>query len=109
MKLAIIGGGAGGPTAAARARRLDEHAEILMFERGEQVSYAHCGLPYYIGGVIEDRDSLLVSNPERLRKRYRIETGKVVTRFDAENRLQTNVYIFEYQVGLFRLSHGSEL
>ncbi|MCD6507202.1 FAD-dependent oxidoreductase [Candidatus Poribacteria bacterium] len=73
MKLVIVGGGAGGPTAAARARRLDENAEIVMFERGEHVSYGHCGLPYYIGGVIENREALLISTPERFRERYRVE------------------------------------
>jgi len=73
MKLVVVGGGAGGPTAAARARRLDEHAEVVMFERGEHVSYAHCGLPYYTGGIIADRDQMLVSNPEQLKQRYRIE------------------------------------
>ena len=52
MKIVIIGGGAGGATTAARARRLDEKAEIIIFERGAHVSYAHCGMPYYIGGVI---------------------------------------------------------
>ncbi|HID10063.1 MAG TPA: CoA-disulfide reductase [Candidatus Latescibacteria bacterium] len=73
MKLVVVGGGAGGPTAAARARRLDEGAKIVLFERGEHISYAHCGLPYYIGGVIKDRGRLLVSTPERFRKRYRVE------------------------------------
>ncbi|MCS7187232.1 MAG: CoA-disulfide reductase [Armatimonadetes bacterium] len=73
MKLVIIGGGAGGATAAARARRLDEHAEIVLFERGEHVSYAHCGLPYYIGGVIQNREALLASTPERFKNRYRVD------------------------------------
>jgi NADPH-dependent 2,4-dienoyl-CoA reductase/sulfur reductase-like enzyme/rhodanese-related sulfurtransferase len=73
MKLVIIGGGAGGPTAAARARRLDEKAEIIMLERGENVSFAHCGLPYYIGGIISKRNNLLVSSAPQLRKRYLID------------------------------------
>ncbi len=58
MKVVIIGGVAGGATAAARIRRLDEKAEILVFERSGYVSYANCGLPYYIGGVIEDPGEL---------------------------------------------------
>jgi NADPH-dependent 2,4-dienoyl-CoA reductase/sulfur reductase-like enzyme len=62
-KLVIIGGVAGGATAAARARRLDEHAEIILFERGEHISFANCGLPYYIGQVIHDRDDLFVTTP----------------------------------------------
>jgi NADPH-dependent 2,4-dienoyl-CoA reductase/sulfur reductase-like enzyme/rhodanese-related sulfurtransferase len=72
-KLLIIGGGAGGPTAAARARRLSENDEIILFEQGEHISYAHCGLPYFIGGVITDRSLLTVSNPDRFRQRYRVE------------------------------------
>lgn len=72
MKLVIIGGGAGGPAAASRARRLDENAEILMFERGEHISYGHCGLPYYIGGVIQDRENLLISTPEKFNQLYRV-------------------------------------
>ena len=73
MRLLIVGGVAGGATAAARARRLDEEAEIIMFERGEHVSFANCGLPYYIGGEIAERGQLLVADAELLRKRYRIE------------------------------------
>lgn len=60
MKVLIIGGVAGGATAAARLRRMDENAEIILFERGEYVSYANCGLPYYIGGTIAERDRLFV-------------------------------------------------
>jgi NADPH-dependent 2,4-dienoyl-CoA reductase/sulfur reductase-like enzyme/peroxiredoxin family protein/TusA-related sulfurtransferase/rhodanese-related sulfurtransferase len=73
MKLVIIGGGAGGPAAASRARRLDENAEIVMFERGEHISYGHCGLPYFIGGVIKDRSDLLISNPENFKQLYNVE------------------------------------
>jgi len=71
-KLVIVGGVAGGATAATRARRLDEHAEIVLFERGEHISFANCGLPYYIGGIIKERDDLLVATPELLRSRYNI-------------------------------------
>ncbi len=64
MKYVIIGGVAGGATAAARIRRNTEKAEIILFERGEYISYANCGLPYYIGGVIEERERLFVQTPE---------------------------------------------
>lgn len=73
MKLVIIGGGAGGPAAASRARRLDENADIVMFERGEHISYGHCGLPYYIGGVIQNRGDLLISTPEEFKQLYRVD------------------------------------
>src|SRR6056297_3015924 len=65
MKYVIIGGVAGGAATAARLRRDDESAEIIMFERGKHISYANCGLPYYIGGTIQDRDNLFVQTPEK--------------------------------------------
>ena len=65
MKYVIIGGVAGGATTAARLRRNDENGEIIMFERGKHISYANCGLPYYIGGTIHDRDNLFVQTPEK--------------------------------------------
>lgn len=71
-KIVIVGGVAGGASAAARLRRLDETAEIVLLERGGQVSFANCGMPYYIGGVIEDRDKLLLQTPESLYERFRI-------------------------------------
>jgi len=72
-KLLIIGGVAGGATAAARARRLNERAKIIILERGEHISFANCGLPYYIGGVIKYRDNLLVTTPEDFEARYGVE------------------------------------
>ena len=72
-KLLIVGGVAGGATAATRARRLDEHAEIVLFERGEYVSFANCGLPYFIGEIIKEREELLLTTPEALRTRYAID------------------------------------
>ena len=64
MKVVIVGGVAGGATAAARIRRLDEQAEIVIFERSGYMSYANCGLPYYIGGVIDDPAELTLQTPE---------------------------------------------
>lgn len=72
MKVVIIGGVAGGATAAARIRRLDEQAEIVVFERSGFVSYANCGLPYYIGGTIEDESDLTLQTPESFWKRFRV-------------------------------------
>jgi NADPH-dependent 2,4-dienoyl-CoA reductase/sulfur reductase-like enzyme/rhodanese-related sulfurtransferase len=73
MKIIIVGGVAGGASAAARLRRLDESAEIILIERGENISYATCGLPYYIGSVIEKRDSLLVQKPTAISKRFNLD------------------------------------
>ncbi len=72
-KTLIIGGVAGGATTATRLRRRDDSMEIVMFERGDYISYANCGLPYYIGGVIETRDALLVQKPEVMRDRFNID------------------------------------
>ena len=66
MKVIIVGGVAGGATAAARIRRLDEHAEITVFERSGYISYANCGLPYYIGDVITDPEELTLQTPKKL-------------------------------------------
>ena len=73
MKVVIVGGVAGGATAAARIRRLDEEAEIVVFERSGYVSYANCGLPYYIGGVIEDPEELTLQTPESFWSRFRVD------------------------------------
>lgn len=73
MKTVIIGGVAGGASAAARLRRLDESAEIIILERGEYVSFANCGLPYYIGGVITDKNNLTLQTPESFRARFQID------------------------------------
>lgn len=72
-KIVIVGGVAGGATAAARLRRLSEKYQIIMFERGEHISFANCGLPYYIGEVITDRNKLLVQTMEGMAKRFRID------------------------------------
>ena len=73
MKTVIIGGVAGGASAAARLRRLDESAEIIILERGEYVSFANCGLPYYIGGAITDKNNLTLQTPESFRARFNID------------------------------------
>jgi NADPH-dependent 2,4-dienoyl-CoA reductase/sulfur reductase-like enzyme/rhodanese-related sulfurtransferase len=73
VKLVIVGGVAGGATAGARARRISEEAEIVIFERGEYISFANCGLPYYIGNVIQKRDDLLLATPEAFKERYNID------------------------------------
>ena len=88
MKYVIVGGVAGGATAAARLRRLDEKAEIVMFERGDYISYANCGLPYYLGGVISDRDNLFVQNPQKFYQFFNVEvrTQTEVVEIDREKK-----------------------
>jgi NADPH-dependent 2,4-dienoyl-CoA reductase/sulfur reductase-like enzyme/peroxiredoxin family protein/rhodanese-related sulfurtransferase/TusA-related sulfurtransferase len=87
-RLLIVGGVAGGASAATRARRLNEEAEIVMFERGQHVSFANCGLPYHIAGVIAQRQRLLVQTPRALRRRFRIDvrTAHEVLSIDRQGR-----------------------
>ena len=88
MKIIIVGGVAGGATAAARIRRNTEKAEIILFEKGAYISYANCGLPYYIGGVIEERDRLFVQTPEAFGQRFNIDvrTHSEVTAIDVKRK-----------------------
>jgi NADPH-dependent 2,4-dienoyl-CoA reductase/sulfur reductase-like enzyme/rhodanese-related sulfurtransferase len=90
-KVIIVGGVAGGASTAARLRRLDESVEIIMFERGEYISFANCGLPYYIGGAIEKRESLLVQTPEAMKSRFNIDVRVLqeVVDIDKENKTVT--------------------
>ncbi len=87
-KVLIVGGVAGGASAAARLRRLDEQAEIIMFERGPYISFANCGLPYYIGRTIEDRDELLLQSPESFRQRFavNVRVNQEVLRIDRSRK-----------------------
>ncbi|EJO5346255.1 CoA-disulfide reductase [Clostridium botulinum] len=92
-KVLIIGGVAGGASAAARLRRLDENAEIVMFERGEYISFANCGLPYYIGETIKERDNLLVQTPEAMMGRFNIDVrvnSEVVSINTKEKKVTVN-------------------
>jgi len=75
MKVIIVGGVAGGASCAARLRRLDERVEILMVERGPYVSYANCGLPYYVGGIIEKESSLLVADANTFRSQFAVDVS----------------------------------
>lgn len=87
-KILIIGGVAGGASTAARLRRLDEASEIIMFEKGSYISYANCGLPYHIGNVIKERESLLLQTPEAMFKKYNVDVrvDSEVTKIDRENK-----------------------
>lgn len=88
-KVLIVGGVAGGASAATRLRRLDENLEIIIFEKGEYVSFANCGLPYHIGNIIENRDSLLVQTPEKLKNRFNLDVriNSEVISIDSNNKI----------------------
>lgn len=98
MKIVIVGGVAGGATAAARLRRLDENAEIIVFERSGFVSYANCGLPYYIGGVIEKKEELTLQTPESFRRRFNVDmrVRHEVTKINPERK---TVYVTNLVTG----------
>jgi len=98
MKVVIVGGVAGGATAAARIRRLDETAEIRVFERSGYISYANCGLPYYIGGVIEDPEELTLQTPESFYDRFRVEV-KVLHEVTAIYPERKTVSVREVETG----------
>lgn len=91
MKVLIVGGVAGGASAAARLRRLDEKAEIIMFERGEYISFANCGLPYYIGGEINKKSALTLQTPQSFNSRFNVDVRvwNEVTAIDAEKKQVT--------------------
>lgn len=88
MKVVIVGGVAGGATTATRLRRLDENAEIILFERGEHISFANCGLPYYVGDIIKNEEDLLVQTPEKFKERFNIDVriSQEVIKIDKENK-----------------------
>ena len=108
MRIVIVGGVAGGASAAARARRLSESAEIILFERGPNVSFANCGLPYYVGGEIATRDKLLVVSPDRMRERFRIDV-RVRSSVESIDRAAKTVHVRDlasgraYEVGYDKL------
>jgi len=93
MKVVVVGGVAGGASAAARLRRLDENAEIIVLERGEYISFANCGLPYYIGEVIKKQDNLLVQSPKSMKERFNLDVRILneVKNIDIEKK-QVEIY-----------------
>lgn len=99
MKIVIVGGVAGGASAAARARRLSEAAEIVLLERGPDVSFANCGLPYHIGEVIAERSKLLVTTPQRLRERFRLDV-RTLTEAIAIDRARKHVQVRDVRTGI---------
>ncbi len=108
MKYLIVGGVAGGATAAARIRRLSEDSEIILFEKGDHISYANCGLPYYIGGVITDREKLLVQTPESFGKRFNIDV-RVKSEVTAINPAKKTVTVKTRQGATYEESYDKLL
>lgn len=113
MKIIIIGGVAGGATTAARVRRSDETAEIILLEKGKYISYANCGLPYYIGGVITEREKLFVQTPEAFSKRFQVDvrTENEVVSINREKKTVTirkaNEEIYEESYDKLLISTGA--
>ena len=115
MKYIIIGAVAGGASTAARLRRLDEHAEIIIFEKGAYISYANCGLPYYIGDIIKDKNKLFVQTAASFNKRFNIDVRVMteVTEIDPLKKTikalnQVNGQIYEEKYDKLVLSPGAE-
>ena len=111
-KVIIVGGVAGGASTAARLRRLDETVEIIMFEKGEYISFANCGLPYYIGEVIDEREKLIVQTVEQMSTKFKIDIRNLseVIKIDKENKVVTvtkklTMYSF-YHLGLSLSNQG---
>ncbi|MEG1410437.1 MAG: CoA-disulfide reductase [Terrisporobacter sp.] len=114
-KIIIVGGVAGGASTAARLRRIDEHANIIMVEKGEHISFANCGLPYYIGGIIRDREKLIVQSVEAMSDKFNLDIRNLseVTKVDKENKtitiknLKTNK-VYEEAYDVLVLSPGAK-
>ena len=98
MKYIIIGAVAGGASTAARLRRLDEHAEIIMFEKGEYISYANCGLPYYIGDVIKDRNKLLIQTAASFNQRFNVDI-RTLTEVQSIDNINKSVFVLNQKTG----------
>lgn len=103
-KVLIVGGVAGGATAAARLRRMDEHAQIIMFERDEHISFANCGLPYYIGDTIQDRSKLLVQTPQAMKQRFNIDI-RTFSEVIAINSDRKTVTVNSLEKGIYEESY----
>ncbi len=107
-RLLIVGGVAGGASCAARARRLSEDAEIVIFDRGSYVSFANCGLPYYVGRVIKREESLLMATPEMFEKRFRIQV-RLNTEVTGVDRANSRLEVSNLATGEVSLEHYDRL
>ena len=113
-KILIVGGVAGGATAAARLRRLDEHAQIIMFEKGDYISFANCGLPYFIGDVITDGEKLTLQSPESFKSRLNVDVRirSEVIKINRDKKTidvrEANGKVYEESYDYLILSPGAE-
>ena len=98
MKVIIIGGVAGGASAAARLRRLDENAEIVIYERTNYISYANCGLPYYLSGVINNKENLTLQTPEGFYKRFKV-VAKILHEVQSIDTVNKTVEVLNIATG----------
>ena len=108
MKILIVGGVAGGATAATRLRRLSEENEVIIFEKGQYVSFANCGLPYHISGTIDKRDALLLQTPESLKERYNLDV-RVLTEVLSIYTVDKKVSVKNLQTGEIYLENYDKL
>lgn len=97
-RILVVGGVAGGASAAARARRLDESAEIIIFEKGPHVSFSNCALPFHLSGIVEDVDSLVLMDPETFKSQYNIEV-RVENEVIKINREQKTILVKDLTTG----------
>ena len=97
QKVLIVGGVAGGASAAARLRRLDEQAEIIMFEKGEYISFANCGLPYYIGGEITEKSALTLQTPQSFKARFNVDV-RIFSEVVAIDKKAKNVTVKNHKI-----------
>ena len=107
-RILIVGGVAGGASCAARARRLSEDSQIVVFERGPYVSFANCGLPYYIGDVITDEDELILATPQKFNKRFNIDV-RVLNEVQAIDREKGEIEVRNLQTGKIYREHFDAL
>lgn len=113
MKVVIVGGVAGGAGTAARLRRKDEHAEIILLEKGPHISYANCGLPYYVGKVIQEKEKLQLQTPQSFHSRFQVDvrTGHQVISVDPQRKtvlIRTDAKVYEETYDKLVLSPGAE-
>ena len=107
-KIVVVGGVAGGASTAARVRRLDEHAQVVMFEKGPHVSFSNCSLPFHLSGIVENSNRLILMNPVEFKKKYNID-ARIQSEVVKINRVQKTITVKNILTGeLYEESYGYE-